>query len=117
MKKIVILAIISLFCATGCNTVKKSTSEKAETAVRETNQRLIIFYDSTINIQNLLQKIAEYDAEIIYEYKTMKGYAVKIPDGKPLDEAISYFQNIEGVLQVNEDGVMQLHQPQNVIDN
>lgn len=75
---------------------------------RYTNN-LIIFYDAEIGKDALLQAVQEYDAKILYEYRTMNGIAISLPNGKMIDDAIIYFQDVKGVLVVNRDEIMQLH--------
>ena len=70
---------------------------------------LIIFYDSSIGKEPLLKAIEEYHASIIYDLKIMKSISIKIPEGSKIEDAIEYFNKIEGVLQVNRDSIMQLH--------
>ena len=70
---------------------------------------LIIFYDSTIGKEPLLKAIEEYKASIIYDLKMMNSITIKIPEGSEIEDAIEYFNKIDGVLQVNRDSIMQLH--------
>ena len=70
---------------------------------------LIIFYDSSIGKEPLLKAIEEYHASIIYDLKIMKSISIKIPEGSKIEDAIEYFNKIEGVLQINRDSIMQLH--------
>ncbi len=70
---------------------------------------LIIFYDAEIGKEPLLKAIEDYHATVIYDLKIMKSITVKIPDGTNLEDAIQYFNKVEGVLQVNKDSKMQLH--------
>ena len=69
---------------------------------------LIIFYDSTIGKEPLLKAIEEYKASIIYDLKMMNSITIKIPEGSKIEDAIEYFNKIDGVLQVNRDSIMQL---------
>ena len=70
---------------------------------------LIIFYDAEIGKEPLLKAIEDYHATVIYDLKIMKSITVKIPDGTNLEDAIQYFNKVEGVLQVNKDRKLQLH--------
>ena len=69
---------------------------------------LIIFYDETIGKEPLLKAIKEFNATIIYDLKIMKSITIKIPDDKKIEEAIDFFQKVDGVLTVNRDSQMQL---------
>ena len=39
----------------------------------------------------------------------MKSISIKIPDGCKIEDAIEYFNKVNGVLQVNRDAILQLH--------
>ena len=69
---------------------------------------LIIFHDETIGKEPLLKAIKEFNATIIYDLKIMKSITIKIPEDKKIEEAIDFFQKVDGVLTVNRDSQMQL---------
>ena len=69
---------------------------------------LIIFYDAEIGKEPLLEAIKKYEAQVIYDLKMMNSITIKIPEGSKIEDAIQYFNNIKGVLQVNRDSIMQL---------
>ena len=69
---------------------------------------LIIFYDESIGKDPLLKAIKEFNATIIYDLKIMKSITIKIPEDKKIEEAIDFFQKVDGVLTVNRDSQMQL---------
>jgi len=66
---------------------------------------LIIFYDLK---EPLLKAINDYNASIIYDLKIMKSITIKIPENKKIEDAIEFFQKVEGVNGVNRDSKMQL---------
>ena len=70
---------------------------------------LIIFYDGTIGKEPLKKAIEDYHANIVYDLKNMNSITITIPDGTKIEDAIEYFNKVEGVLQVNRDQIMQLH--------
>ena len=43
-----------------------------------------------------------------YELETMNVVVVRIPDGKPIGDAIAYFEKQKNVLAVNRDQVNEL---------
>ena len=75
---------------------------------------LIIFYDVEIGKEPLLKAIEDYHATVIYDLKIMKSISIKIPDGTNIDDAISYFNKVEGVLQVNRDRIYHLDSNKNM---
>ena len=69
---------------------------------------LIIFYDVEIGKEPLLKAIEDYHATVIYDLKIMKSISIKIPENTKIEDAIEYFQKVEGVLTVNRDAIHQL---------
>lgn len=70
---------------------------------------LIINYDTEVGVAALDSAVVDYGAEVIYRYHYMNGIAVRIPDDKDIDDAITFFRRVEGVIAVNRDRIMQLH--------
>ena len=75
---------------------------------------LIIFYDAGIGKEPLLKAIEDYHATVIYDLKIMKSISIKIPDGTNIDDAINYFNKVEGVLQINRDRILHLDSSKNM---
>ena len=69
---------------------------------------LIIFYDTLIGKEYLLNAIEEYNATIIYDLKIINSISIKIPENANIEDAIEYFQKVEGVLAVNRDAINQI---------
>ena len=85
---------------------RKNRNSKRENSTRSI---LIIFYDSSFPADFLANSIRNYGSDIIYSYDTLKGFAVTVPEGKTEKEAISYFSNLKGILSVQPDRKMILH--------
>ncbi|MBR1927160.1 MAG: hypothetical protein IJ840_05365 [Bacteroidales bacterium] len=66
---------------------------------------LVVSYDIEIGKEPLKKAIRKYGASIIYDYKIGNAIAIRIPDPLKLDEAISHFEKVKGVLQVSRDRV------------
>ena len=73
----------------------------------ESPNTLIIYYDETVGKDDLLNAIEKYNATILYEYSIIRAVAIRIDDESKIDEAIDYFSNVNGVLQVLRD---QMHE-------
>lgn len=75
---------------------------------------LIIWYDASgkDSKKALLKAVKDYKAELIYDYKNFNGIAIRIPDGSNINDAITYFQKVKGVLQVNRDHIMSIQKSQ-----
>lgn len=70
-------------------------------------QNLIIHYDNGTdeNKVKLLDAISDYGAEIVYELDRMSVVVVRIPEGKPIADAIAHFEGLSHVLAVNRDQI------------
>ncbi len=75
----------------------------------ESQNTLIIYYDDTIGKEPLLESIEKYNAVILYEYINFNSVAIKIPEGTIIEDAITYFNGVEGVLLVNRDYINNVH--------
>ena len=69
---------------------------------------LIIYYDPETGNKELLAAAEEYGSEILYVYKNLNGIAVTVPNGKSVDDAIKYYEQVHGVLSVHRDRIMHL---------
>ena len=72
---------------------------------------LIIYYGEEVGKQPLLAAIKEYNATIIYMYRNINGIAIRIPEGADIEEAIDYFNDVEGVLLVSRDHIYVIDDP------
>lgn len=69
---------------------------------------LIIFYDGAGGKKSLMRAIKKYGATVLYDYSSMNGVAIKLPQGKNVDDAKAHFEKVKGVVQVNYDKIVQL---------
>lgn len=98
MRKLITIFLLSLL--TACSTV-------TATAPRE-HKTYIIWYDAEIGKEPLLKAIEEKQGTILYDYKSFNAVAANFPIYKPTTDIPSFFQNVSGVLSVQEDQQMQL---------
>lgn len=70
---------------------------------------LIIFYDSAIGKEKLLETVKEYGSEVLYEYKNFNSIAVTVPPKYTASKTIRFYKKVRGVLSVSEDKKMELH--------
>ncbi len=66
---------------------------------------LIISVDKEIGKGPLKKAIEEYQAEVLYDYNIINSMAIKIPPNKNIDDAIKFFQKVEGVIGIEKDSV------------
>jgi hypothetical protein len=69
---------------------------------------LIIYYDAEIGKEPLMEAAKNYKAEVVYDYKNFHAIAIRISQKKSLKQAKAFFEKAKGVLQVNEDHIIQL---------
>lgn len=69
---------------------------------------LIIFYEGNGGKKSLMSAVKNYGATVICDYGSMNGVAIKLPQGKNVDEAKAHFEKVKGVVQVNYDKILQL---------
>lgn len=69
---------------------------------------LIISYDEGIGKGPLVKAVAKYEAEIIYDYSIINAIAIRIPEGKTLEEATKYLKKVKGVIDVSKNATYRL---------
>jgi len=84
-----------------------STTKKVQNSLSSKN--LIIYYDPNIGNDNLLKATEEYGAKILYIYKNFSSIAISIPEQVQVQNAIKFFNNVNGVISVTEDSECELH--------
>ena len=72
---------------------------------------LIISYDVTVGKEPLLAAIEQYNATILYEYNMVNAISIRIPDGEDIEDAVQFFESVDGVLIVNRDYIYQIDNP------
>ena len=72
---------------------------------------LVVSYDIEVGKEPLKKAIRKYGASIIYDYRIINAIAIRIPDSKDIDEAVTHFEKVKGVLQVAKDRVHRLDDP------
>ena len=72
---------------------------------------LIIMYDEAVGKAPLEEAIASYGAAIKYDYSLIPAFAITIPDGADIKEAMKFFQKVRGVTSVERDRLIRLTDP------
>ena len=107
MRKILLLLIAMSFIS--CTQAQKAVYQQEETYTQEERTLIVFYNENEISFPKLKRKVNSYGAEIIYEYKEMKGIAVRISQGKSIEQGRKYFESIKGVTNVMKDGKVELH--------
>ena len=127
-----ILFAAALAVASGCSTMSRTEKQLArvdsfespdipaigelppvrpqQTGLAYSKNTLIISYDEGIGKEPLKRAVRKYDAEVVYDYRIINALAIRIPDGKTLEEAIEYFEKVKGVINISKDRIYQLDQ-------
>ena len=71
----------------------------------------LISYDAETGKEPVLKAIKKYRCEIVYDYHTFNGMALKKPEDKTLEETMQYFRGVKGVLTVEYDYITRLDDP------
>ena len=71
----------------------------------------LITYDAETGKEPVLKAIKKYKCEIVYDYHTFNGMALKKPEDKTLEETMQYFRGVKGVLKVEYDHITRLDDP------
>lgn len=58
-----------------------------------------------------MQAVKDYGATLIYAYRTLRGIVIRPPQNVPLQDAAAHFEQVKGVLTVNQDNTALLNNP------
>ncbi len=113
--KTTVLLIFTACIVVSCGTSKQSMSSEKTDKVAIVKQNalrndklLIVYYDTGVGCKPLIEAAKKYGSEIIYQYSTINAIALTVPDNMNINEAIIYYQNTKGVLQVSRDQINHL---------
>ena len=115
----------ALAVATGCSTISRTEKQLSkvdsfdspdipsigdlppirprQTGLAYSPNTLIISYDDGTGKEPLVKAVARYKAEIIYDYSIINAIAIRIPEGKTLEETAKYFKKVKGVVEVSKN--------------
>lgn len=107
MKRIAmsIVAAAILSAITGCSAHRNAVASKSDDA----NAIVIIFFDSTVGNADLKKAAEAYGSRVVYDYTQLNGMAVTVPKGKTVNDAVSYYQGVNGVVSAQPDQKMELY--------
>lgn len=71
----------------------------------------LVMYDAEVGREPLMKAIKEYNCEIVYDYRSFNGMALKKSEEKTLEETMQYFRRVKGVLTVEYDHIIRLTDP------
>ena len=97
VKQVFILLVLTFMSALSSCTVTKFVQDNI------TTENLIIYYSSDNGNSELLSAAKKYGSKILYVYKNINGIAVTVPKDKTVQEAMKYYEKVNGVLSVIKD--------------
>ncbi|MFD2599152.1 hypothetical protein ACFSQ3_09315 [Sphingobacterium corticis] len=103
-----ILLATALLSTAACGSKKMKNDAAQEKPGLDASRNLVIYYDKDTGNEQLLEAVQTYGAEVVYLYDALSGIAISIPDDKPLEEAMKYFEKVPGVTSVDRDGMMSI---------
>ena len=110
MKKRFFWIIAIGFLTVSCLNLKKTTSNTiTEETPKNITHNLIISYKDETVLEALKKEANEYGAEVLYEYKIIKGIAIKIPDNIDIRDAKAHFSKLKGIIGVEYDYINSLN--------
>ena len=87
----------------------QSNAIPSQQQAQDTTGNLIIFYDGQTGPAPLMQAVKDYGATLIYAYRTLRGIVIRPPQNVPLQDAAAHFEQVKGVLTVNQDQITPLY--------
>lgn len=79
-----------------------------ESGLEFSSDVLVISYDIQIGKEPLKKAIRKYGAEIIYDYRIVNAIAIRVPDPSKIQDAVTHFEKVKGVMSVSRDRVNHL---------
>ncbi|MBP5375308.1 MAG: DUF1294 domain-containing protein [Bacteroidaceae bacterium] len=71
----------------------------------------LVMFDEKVGKEPLLKAVKEYGCEVVYDYGSINGMALKKPASKSLEETMQYFKGVRGVLTVEYNHIIRLTDP------
>lgn len=107
MKTLACALLSALLCA--CQSLpEQAPATPSYPRTQATTGNLIIFYNTQIGSKPLMQAVKDSGASLVYEYKNLHGIAIRPSAKTNIQDAIAYFQKVNGVLSVEQDRLIKL---------
>lgn len=87
--------------------VKPDVIQTTVSQKQKSNHTLIVFYNGDKK-QDILALFNTLKVEVIYDYQTMNGFAIKV-NPKQFNKIKQQLENAPDIYAVNEEQIMQLH--------
>ena len=114
MDKLCIVFLVAV-ALVGCNAHKATLKPhlapplvSSSDSITYSPRLLIVMYDRAIGKLPLLKRLRLMKCEVVYQYETLHGVALKVPDDMPIDKATEDLRKVKGVLSVERDRILHL---------
>lgn len=109
MKSLAFILLSTLLCACQSPSIPaQSTAIPSQQQTQDTTGNLIIFYDIQTGSAPLLKAVKTSGATLVNEYKNLNGIAIRPSSKTKIEDAITYFKKVNGVLSVEQDRLLKL---------
>ncbi len=109
MKILAFVLLSTLLCACQSpSTPTQSTAIPSQQRAQDTTGNLIIFYDVQTGSAPLLKAVKTSGATLVYKYNNLHGIAIRPSSKTNIEDAITYFKKVNGVLSVEQDRLLRL---------
>jgi|LAHS01.1.fsa_nt_gb hypothetical protein len=105
---VVLTAVLTAACAAHKEAPVR-VAAPVEGAGEYAPRTLIVAYDAAVGKEPLLRAARKMGCRVIYDYRTIRALALRLPEGLPPDKAIRRLKRVRGVLQVSRDRINYLH--------
>ncbi len=109
MKTLLFVLLSTLLCACQNPSIPaQSTAIPSQQQAQDNTGNLIIFYDAQTGSAPLLKAVKVSGVTLVYEYKNLNGIAIRPSSKTKIEDAITYFKKVNGVLSVEQDKLLKL---------
>lgn len=103
-----LMIVLTCFgCAANRDSADKVIAEQ-RAGTRYSKNTLMVFYDTHIGKEPLLNAFKKMNCEVLHEYRLSCGFAIKVPDGKSLRKTAKRLSKVHGVTYVTRDQIQKL---------
>lgn len=104
--KILLVLLVIIVGINNCTTAENTVVKTNEIAEKKETDSLMIYYDTAVGKDELLKEIEKYGATFMSESSVSDMIAIKLPKNVKLEDAISYFKNVKGVIEIEKNEIL-----------
>jgi len=112
---LILMIQIVLVVLTACKTrqpMEQPSRQVGSLPVSEhSSEVFLVMYDPKVGQEPLLEAIRKWKCEVVYDYHTISGMALKKPEDQSLEATMKHFRQVKGVVTVEYDHIIRLTDP------